>query len=81
MKQMESRVQQAVQDYRRAKSALCRLGVTEPMFNDITKEDLKMPGDIIEENRFGQRSDKLPWFWRLDVNVEGEQSEQMKECK
>ena len=82
MKQMESRVQQAVQDYRWARSALCKLGVVEPMFHDITKEDLKMPGDIVEENRFGQQSDKLAWFWRLDFNVEGEeQSDRMKECK
>jgi hypothetical protein len=68
---MESRIQQAVADYRRAKAALDRLEATDPKFKDVAKEDLNVPGDIIEENRIGQRSDTLAWFWRLDGDLRG----------
>jgi len=74
-------MQRAVRDYNRARAALDRLDGTDPKFKDITEDDLKMPGDVVEENRIGQRSDSLAWFWRLDNVVEGEeQSDRMKEC-
>ena len=76
----DSQVKQAVRIYKRARSALQRLDALDPKFKDITKDDLKMPGDIVEENRFGQRSDNLAWFWRLDIGWEGDQSAHMKEC-
>ena len=47
-------------------------------FQEITKKDLKMSGDIIEENRIGQRNDKMAWFWRIDGKKED--NEWMKEC-
>ncbi len=79
---MESQIKIAVDDYNRAKAALKRLGVSDLEFNDITEADLKMPGDIIEENRIGQRSDQLPWFWRLDGQLQGDElNPRMKECK
>jgi hypothetical protein len=78
---MESRVQQAARDYKRAREALIRLNAADPKFKDITESDMKMSGDIIEENRIGQRSDELAWFWRLNTSVSGqEQNERMKEC-
>ena len=79
---MESHVQHAVRDYKRARAALLRLDKMDAKFKDITQEDLKMPGDIVEENRIGQHSDVLAWFWRLDYHVEGaEGGEIMKECR
>jgi hypothetical protein len=78
---MESRVQQAAREYNRARAALQRLDAADSKFKEITKADLKMPSDVVEENRIGQRSDTLAWFWRLDNIVEGEeQSTRMKEC-
>jgi len=35
------------------------------ILQDITPEDMKMAGDVTEENRVGQRSSMLAWFWRL----------------
>lgn len=35
-------------------------------FPTISKKDLKLSADVVEENRTGQRSDSLAWFWRLD---------------
>ena len=50
--------------------------------HDIGEDDMKMSGDITDEHRFGQRSDKLPWFWRLDENPHAKDlsSPRMHEC-
>jgi hypothetical protein len=68
--------------YRHARSALQRLSV-DPTYLatllDITDEDLKVAGDITDERRFGQRSDALPWFWRIgDIN--NSSAPRMQEC-
>ena len=44
---------------------------------------MKMSADVTEENRFGQRSDMLAWFWQQGLNVEEEAvpSVRMQECK
>lgn len=55
--------------YRRARNALEFLNVdagTMTRYKLIEDEDLKMPGDLTEENRVGQRSEKMAWFWRMD---------------
>ena len=53
----------------------------DPKFKDITQDNLKMLEDVVEENRIGQCSDVLAWFWRLDDYVEGEEGGAiMKEC-
>ncbi|KAL6304097.1 hypothetical protein BKA93DRAFT_750027 [Sparassis latifolia] len=47
---------------------LRKIGASEQLLTrylDIQKEDTKMPGDIVEENRVGQRNDRLAWFWKL----------------
>jgi hypothetical protein len=52
--------------------------------HDITPEDMKMSGDITEENRIGQRSSVLAWFWRLGSDVAMEEVDlnpRMKECE
>jgi hypothetical protein len=54
--------------YHQARQALVRLGAEEGLLNRyqlIGPEDLKMNGDMVEENRIGQRNDTLAWFWRL----------------
>jgi hypothetical protein len=72
--------------YQHARSALERLS-TDPEFlatlQNITEDDIKVSGDITEENRFGQRSDTLPWFWHLGTNPasDDESSPQMQECE
>ena len=51
---MESQVQKAVKEYNRARDAVQKLSSLDPKYKHITQDDLKMPGDIIEENRIGQ---------------------------
>ena len=68
--------------YRQAINALRHLEV-DPEYlatlHDITDDDLKVAGDITDERRFGQRSDTLPWFWRIgEPAVAG--GPKMQEC-
>ena len=77
-------VQQHVSRYRTARNALIQLRASPDIlgrFMEIKREHLKMPGDIVEANRVGQRSDSLAWFWRLDADRSGNQEGWMKECK
>jgi len=49
-------------------------------YQDITKKHLKMPGDILEENRIGQKNDALAWFWRLGPQGDTDGNDWIKEC-
>jgi len=68
--------------YRQARNALLRLSI-DPEFlstlHEITDADLKVSGDLTDENRFGQRSDTLPWFWRIGVATDTN-NPRMQEC-
>ena len=79
----DKQIKQAVAIYRRARQAIGELGGAASLerFQEINKSDLKMSGDIIEENRVGQRSSILPWFWRLDRKVKEHCGSYEKECK
>jgi hypothetical protein len=78
---LEVQVQKYVKRYQQARKALVSLDALDPQFQEITKDNLKMPGDITHENRVGQRSDTMAWFWRLDTAVgDMEDSPRMEEC-
>ena len=68
--------------YRTARNALQRLNI-DPEYletlRDITDDELKVAGDITDDQRFGQRSDALPWFWRIGEPV-GSSGPRMQEC-
>jgi hypothetical protein len=75
---------QHVSRYKAARNALIQLQASQDIcdqFMEIKSEHLKMPGDIVEANRIGQRSDSLAWFWQLDANRSGTQEGWMKECR
>ena len=58
--------------YNRARKALVQLNTDRDYLStlsDITADQMKMPGDITEENRINQRSSTLPWFWRLGTEL------------
>ena len=80
---MEDQIKQAVVTYRAARDAIGELGEAADLerFQEITKSDLKMSGDIVEENRVGQRSSVLPWFWRLDRKAKEHCGDYEKECE
>ena len=73
-----------VRYYLKSRQALELLGthpeLLETTYKPIKAADLKVTGDIVEENRFGQQHDTLPWFWRLDKTELLEDSNVMNEC-
>jgi len=83
IRRMEDQIKQVVVTYRAARDAIGELGKAADLerFQKITKSDLKMSGDIVEENRVGQRNSVLPWFWRLDRKTKGYCGDYEKECK
>jgi hypothetical protein len=84
VQQTNSQVQHHVFRYNTSRNALIKLGAPAHVclkYLEIRREHLKMPGDIVEANRIGQRSDSLPWFWRLDREKSGTQTGSMKECE
>ena len=80
---VDGQIRKTVVTYRTARQAIGELGETADLerFQEITKSDLKMSGDIVEENRVGQRSSILPWFWRLDRKSKGYYGDYERECK
>jgi hypothetical protein len=78
------KVNKHVRAYRRARRALEHLGAdksTLAHFRKLQTKDLKVNSDITEENRVGQRSDTLPWFWRLDGQNADQHNNWMQECR
>ncbi|KAG2341746.1 hypothetical protein BDR05DRAFT_887861 [Suillus weaverae] len=64
------KIERLVRSYQRARSVMERLGMDqhdlENIYQEILPEQLTVNKDVTEENRFGQGSDKLAWFWRVD---------------
>ncbi|KAJ7096180.1 hypothetical protein C8R44DRAFT_562025, partial [Mycena epipterygia] len=79
--QKDKEVRKCLKVYGQATAALHRMGMGEK-WKPITKDDLKMSGDMTEANRTGQRSSTLAWFWRLEddgATGEMQESSQMSE--
>jgi hypothetical protein len=61
-----------------------RLGASEANLNEyqeLLQDHLRLSADIVAENRFGQRSDDLPWFWYQSGNQLEGQKGWMEECQ
>ena len=69
--------------YHQARSALQQLDIDstyQEILFDNTDDDMKVAGDITNENRFGQQSDTILWFWWIGEPV-GPSGPQMRECR
>ena len=66
-----------VATYQSAYQALKKLNGLNDKLLPLSNEDLKLPSDITEENRIGQKSDSLAWFWKMGQKYENG----MKDCK
>jgi hypothetical protein len=72
-----------VRRYHRARKSLEQLQVAQDIlqkFLPIKPDDLHITKDITEENRFGQSSDVLPWFWRIG-DTQSSSTPWNEECK
>ena len=75
-------VQRHVSTYKRGRSALEKMGYGDG-WPPISKEDLRLSGDITDANRFGQNQEELPWFWRIGGNKNDDEldgNKKMDEC-
>jgi hypothetical protein len=71
-----------VRTYRLAHQALLNLNAGQEQFQTITPKDLKMAADVVEENRYGQKNDTLPWIWRIGFSgEEAKRDNWLQECK
>ncbi|KAG2035934.1 hypothetical protein BDR03DRAFT_867156, partial [Suillus americanus] len=56
--------------YQRVRNAMQRLGADEDTLNNVYQEiqpnQLSVDREVTEENRYGQGSDRLAWFWRVN---------------
>ena len=75
-------VEKHASTYRSAYQALVNLGGTNHSLQPIVKDDLKLASDLVEENRFGQRSHTLAWFWRVGGPGQKDKSvDWMRQCE
>jgi hypothetical protein len=84
IKASATKVNKHVRAYRRARAALKHLGADDKTlkeFQELRTTDLKLSADITEENRVGQRSDTLPWFWRMKGQNGDQHGAWMQECE
>jgi hypothetical protein len=65
IKRANGTIRKHVKTYNIAHFALLNMHANLGQFEAILKDDLKMSGDVVEENRFGQRRDTLAWFWKV----------------
>jgi hypothetical protein len=63
----EDKISQLVKTYQAAYNALKRLHSVPPTLQAICDQDLKMPSQILEQDRIGQSTASLPWFWRIGL--------------
>jgi hypothetical protein len=83
VERVDIRIRKSARSYRQARQAMIRLGANAEIlaqYQVIKKEDLKLSGDVVEENRIGQRNEKLAWFWKLGVQ-ECDDDNWMQECE
>jgi hypothetical protein len=81
IRRMGLKINQDVRSYHRAREALSQLQASEDIlqrYQLIKPEELGVPKDITEENRFGQSSDVLPWFWHIGDRISAPWN---KECE
>jgi hypothetical protein len=77
LKPVEAAVRLHAQEYRIARQALLQLGASPRIlarFPVLSKEDCKMSGDVVEENRLGQRSEHVSWVWRADWGAKNDKN-------
>ncbi|KAI6006387.1 hypothetical protein EDC04DRAFT_2583076, partial [Pisolithus marmoratus] len=82
-----ARVNKHVRSYQRARQAILWLDPDVNMaqkYQEIRPEDLAVSKEVTEENRFGQGTSKLAWFWMMDgeqTQLNEESGGLMQECK
>jgi|SRR5208283_347552 len=80
---VDAKIRKMARSYKQARRAMVKLGATEETlarYQVLKAEDLKLSGDIMEENRVGQRNDKLAWFWQFGRDDDDDDWMQERKC-
>jgi hypothetical protein len=78
------KISRDVRSYHRARESLSRLEASQDILQKyqlIKPDELGVSKEITEENRFGQGSHILPWFWRIGGNQPGPPGTWNEECE
>jgi hypothetical protein len=84
MRRISLKISRDVRSYHRARESLSRLEASQGIlqkYQPIKPTELGLNKDITEENRLGQSSDILPWFWRIGGSQLGPSGVWDEECK
>jgi hypothetical protein len=77
-------VQRHARSYSLAQNAIVQL-TENPLvlsrFPALQKQDLMLSRDVLEENRFGQKSEHVSWIWRLDIGKDQDKDAWMDESE
>jgi len=84
VRRAEDKISRHIRTYQRARKALEYLEASNEVmdkYRPILPQDLSLSGDVVEEQRLGQRNDTLAWFWHIGLTNDEERNEWMDECK
>jgi len=84
VRRAEDKISRHIRTYQRARKALEYLEASNEVmekYRPILPQDLALSGDVVEEQRLGQRNDTLAWFWHIGLTNDEERNEWMDECK
>lgn len=84
LKQVDKTIDKHSKIYQLAYQAMLKLDTSQEVLNQfqpLTSRDLRVSTDLTEENRMGQRSDVLAWFWKQKDGKSDEKDEWMEEGK
>ncbi|KAG1720661.1 uncharacterized protein EDB91DRAFT_1064768, partial [Suillus paluster] len=77
------KIEKCVRRYQRARGSMQRLGADEDtlrtIYQDIQPHQLSVDKEVTEENRYGQGSDRLAWFWRVNNGHDSQEDVWMDE--
>jgi len=80
----DSALREQAQIYRAARTALQKLEPPQEIlqkYQVLEPKDLKTSTTLLDDSIRGQKHERLPWFWSLDVAGDVTAAEQMLECK
>jgi len=84
VRRAEKKIARHIRAYQRARKALEYLEAGNEVmdkYRPIHPQDLALSGDVVEEQRLGQRNDTLAWFWCIGTMNDEQGNEWMDECE
>ncbi|KAG2130738.1 hypothetical protein DEU56DRAFT_757809 [Suillus clintonianus] len=77
------KIEKCVRRYQRERGSMQRLGADEDtlrtIYQDIQPHQLSVDKEVTEENRYGQGSDRLAWFWLVNNGHDSQEDVWMDE--